>query len=182
MKRLVWDNDVCDMYDAIKKEPTEFFPEMDEEDITEDMMWDEAYEEIERWLGDEQMNLDVDKENHIFLMGTLVRWDGARAAYKDLGTCNIGKALRKAISAFDGDNSFEIYVEGNKLLIAQRGHDNPTNPSIMEFRTLKDCYSLEDFTWSHEDTVKNMLKHSRGLAREVRQVYGWTTKRKAVVA
>ena len=181
MKHLVWDNDVCSMYDAIQEEPTEFFPEIDEEDITNSMMWNEAYEQIERNLGDEQMNLDIEKENHIFLMGILQRWNGSYPAYKDLETCNIGDALLKAIQSFDGDNSFEIYVEGKRLLIAQRGHDNPCSPSIMEFRVLKDCYSLDDFKCNHEDTVKNMMKHSKSLATDVRNVYGWTTKRKVVV-
>ena len=177
MKHEVWNNDVCDMYDAIRKEPTEFFPDHDEEDITDSMMWDEAYELVDQYLGDEKMNCDINKENHIILMGTLQRWDGGRAAYKDLGTCNIGEAFQKAISAWDGDNTFHIYVEGQKLLISQTGHDNPCSPSVMEFRVLKDYHSLDDM-W--DCSVENMRKHSKCLGREVRDVYGWHSRRKVV--
>ena len=174
-KHLVWDNDVCNMYDAIRKEPSEFFPEMDTEDITDDMMWNEAYAQVEQNLGDEKANCDKDVDNHIFLMGTYVRWNGSHSVYKDLGTCNIGEALSKAIACWDGDNSFEIYVEGGRLLISQTGHDNPCNPSIMEFRVPKNYTSVDDMP---KDDADYLRRHSKGLAREVREVYGWTTRRK----
>ena len=173
MKHVVWNNDVCNMYDSIKECPEEFFPEMENEDITDDMMWNEAYDSIERWLDDEMTNCDVDVDNHIFLIGTLERWNGAFPVHKDLGTTNIGEAFQKAMRCFGGDNTFEIYVEKGKLLISQTGHDNPTNPSIMEFRYMRDADSIDDFLFDHIGTSKNIRRNSRGLAKEVGKVYGW---------
>ena len=175
MKHMVWNNDVCEMHDEILKNPSDFFPDLDEDEVTDDMAWNVAYEEIENWLGDEVANLDVDKPNRIFLMGILQRWNGAYSVHKDLGTCNIGEAVKAALSCFDGDNSFEIYVEGKRLLLAQRGHDNPVNPSIFEFRVPVSEWSVDDFA---RNDGAYIMKNSRGLAKDVRKVYGWATRRK----
>ena len=170
-KNLVWDNDVCSMFDYIKKNPTEF---VDENEIADDEAWSIAYDEIERRLDDEEANLDIDKDSNIFVIGALQRWDGGRAVYHDCNTNNIGQAIKNAVSFFSGDNRFEVFVEGNKLLLSQTGHDNPVNPSILEFRVLKKAFrDIEDFTYDHVDTVSNLMRNSLSLAGDVRNVYGF---------
>ena len=168
-KKLVWDNDVCDAYNYIKDNLEEY----DLTDPSDEEIWNKAYEEIDIRLGDEKMNLDIEKDGGIFLIGNYERWNGSYSVNKDLKTSNIGEALQKAISCWDGDNSFEIYVDKNRLLISQTGHDNPTNPSIMEFRVMKGYDSLDEFAYDHKMSVANIKRNSLSLGDEVRKVYGW---------
>lgn len=166
MKNLVWNND---FFQAQKICEEEYFDKYNEE--AEEWYFDshseEVYEKIETWLEDEVSNLDIDTSHQIILMGTLQRWNGPVSAYKLLSS-NIGTSLRDSLSAFDGDNSLEIYVENGSLYISQLGHDNPVNPSIFEFRELNVDYDeLED------DSTESLLANSKPLGKEVSEVYGW---------
>lgn len=89
-----------------------------------------------------------------------------RSAYKELKTNNLGKALEEAIQSWEGDNSFEIYVEDGRMYISQRGHDNPTNPSVAEFRMLKPDEELYD-------GEANLLDITEPLGKIPSEVYGW---------
>ena len=168
-KYTIWDNDVVAMHDSIAKEPAEFGLD---EDITDEEAWKEAYAEVDRYLDDETANCDIQKKGEIFAIGHIQRWNGERAAYKGLNTHNIGDAFIKAIQSFESENSFELYVEGNKLFLSQLGHDNPTNPSIIE---LRECTgeSLEDLIFEHGDSYDILQKYSKPLGKDVCSVYGW---------
>lgn len=168
---LVWSNDAADLYDGIYAEIEE---EEGEEIIDTSVVWDRCYEEIERNLEDEQANLNIDKDHNIFLIGTMERWCGSVSAYKDLHVRNIGEALEKAVTSFDGNDIIRIEVEGDKLFIKQWGHDNPVSPSIFEFRAVKDYNSLEDLIWNKESDSKEMLvNESVSLGADVSKIYGW---------
>ena len=161
------------MHEAIEDTPADFFCDIEEEELSElsdQDYWDEAYRQIEDWFYTEMMNLDVKAPGKIILIGTMERWNGSFSAYKELGTDNIGEALEKAVQSFDGDNIFEAYCESDtgKMLISQTGHDNPTNPSVFEFRALKvDMYDLDD------DSQKTLLEASEPIGRYAADVYGW---------
>ncbi len=168
MKHVIYDNDVCQMYDDIKENISDFFPDLDEDDNTpsDEEIWELAYEEVEDRLGDEQMNLDKELSGEIVLIGTYERWNGSFNVYKGLGTNNLGKALEKAVASWSGDNSFEIYVENGRMYISQRGHDNPTNPSVMEFRMLKPDKELYG-------KRRYQLMVTEPLGRIPAEIYGW---------
>ena len=166
MKNLVWNNDFSEAQKLCEEEYFDNYGYEAEEGYF-DFHPEEVYEEIENRLGDEVSNLDIDTSHQIILMGTLQRWNGPVSAYKLLSS-NIGTSLRDSLSAFGGDNSFEIYVENGSLYISQLGHDNPTNPSIFEFRELNMDYDeLED------DSTESLLANSKPLGKEVSKVYGW---------
>lgn len=167
MKNIIYSNDVCSMYDEIKKNPREFFSD-EEGEVSDEQMWNEAYDQIELSLEDEQANLDIDLPGELILIGTLERWNGAYPVYKELDTRNIGEGIVKAMASFGGDNHFEVYVEDGKMKISQLGHDNPTNPSIMEFRQITvDLYDLDS------DDTATLIANSLPIARQVCDVYGW---------
>ena len=169
MKRTIYSNDVCETYDYIKNYLEEFFPDLDEdEEVNDDEIWSRAYDEIEIRLGDEEANLDVDTNGQIILVGTIERWNGAFPVYKLLKTQNVGEAMKEAMASFGGDNTFEIYVNEGKMYLSQTGHDNPTNPSIVEFRELTD-----DFDELEDDRPDTLLKKSKSLAPYACNVYGW---------
>lgn len=165
MKHIIWDNDVCNMYDCVKNNLEDVFPDTKEEDITDDMIWDAAYEEIEVNLDAEICNLDIDLDKEIVLIGDIVRWDGSHSAHTELKTNNIGKAMEEAVTKWDGDNTFEIYVEDGRMFISQTGHDNPCSPSVFEFRMLKPDYD----EWEDEISLEN----TESIGNKVSKVYGW---------
>lgn len=170
MKHMIFNNDVCEMYSSIETEPAEF-SEADEEELLElsdDKKWDQAYEEIENWLDTEMSNLDIDVNGQILLIGKEQRWNGARSVYKVLDTKNIGQSMQDAMNCFGGDNTFEVYAEDGSMFLSQTGHDNPTTPSIIEFREM-----TVDFDELEDDLPATLYSHSRPLAPYACDVYGW---------
>lgn len=171
MKHKIWDNDASKLCDIIAAEPEEFGLEHP----SEDEIWDAAYEEINNTLGDEVLNCNVYKPSEIFAIGTIQRWDGDHAAYKALNTRCIGEAFEKVLGSFGGDNSFEIYEEDGRLYLSQTGHDNPTNPSIIELRVCNET-TLDDLIYEHGDSTDTLMKFSEPLGQDICNVYGWEYK------
>lgn len=154
----IWHNDVCEIYDALKKETP------DEKD---DILWSNAYEQINQWFEDEQSNLDVNAPGSLIIIGTLELWNGSHSAYKRLSTVNIGEALPEICKSFQGDNIIHIYEQGGSVYISQTGHDNPTNPSIFELRAL-----TTDFDDLEDDSQKTLKSNSQPIGDIVSKIYG----------
>ncbi len=168
-EHLIYSNDVVSTFNDIKANLQDYFPDLSSDDydtIDDNQIWEEAYREVETNLHDEQSNCNIELEGDIVLIGTLERWYGSRNAHKELGTTNIGKAFLKAMQSWNGDNTFAIYTKGNKLLISQTGHDNPTNPSIMEFRVLKPGKTLSG-------SYPDMIMCTEPLGQKVAKIYNW---------
>lgn len=168
MKNIIYSNDVCNMYDVVRANLEEFFSKDEIDDVEDDQIWDVAYREVEIDLEAEQTNLSVETDGKLILIGTLQRWNGPASAYKELKTRNIGEAIVEAMSAFGGDNTFEIYEEDGGIYISQTGHDNPTNPSIMEFREM--TRELEELDNDYPETLR---KASIPIGCYAQNVYGW---------
>lgn len=77
MRHLIWDNDVNQLFDYIKDNPLEYFPELEEDDEipTYETIMKTAHEDVWSHLCDEQTNLNQDLPGKIILVGTLERWD-----------------------------------------------------------------------------------------------------------
>lgn len=105
-------------------------------------------DEIECALDNAASNLDITLDGIIYAVGTLVRWNGSFLAFKKVGS-NISDCLLKTFDL--GENDIKLYVENSKLMIEQRGHDNPVSPSVFEFRLFKNS----DF--DSEDEIEEML-------------------------
>ncbi len=165
MKHIIWNNDICEMAESIRECPEEYFEDSDVENLSDEKIFEEANDSIQVWLEDEVGNLDETLQGTIILTGTLQRWDGPRSVYKDLKTKNVGESIQKALACFEGDNLFEVYVEDGKMYISQTGHDNPTNPSIFEFKLVNsDEMDSDDFD-SNRD--------SKSIGLIPCEVYGW---------
>ncbi len=158
-RKVIFTTDACDIYDNLRKD-SEF------EEASDNEIWELAYEEISNIVDDEcNYNLNIDLNGDIILVGDIVRWNGAYPAHRETRTHNIGKAILDAMSAFDGDNKFTVYVQDGKVLLEQYGHDNPMSPSIVEFRVLNSNY--DDFEARDWDEV------SDPITPYVNKVYGW---------
>ena len=163
-KRMIWNNDVCSLMNALEKGG--FFAESE----TEEEKMDETYEYISNALSDEAANLDIDLEEDIFLIGEFQRWNGRGSAYANLETSNIGEAIKKAVALFSENDTIEVFVEDERMKISQLGHDNPVNPSVFEFRVVRPESDYYEIGLSHEEN----LKATRHIGDIVAKVYGWS--------
>jgi hypothetical protein len=130
---------------------------------------DELHEFFEQDLGDEVMNLNIELPNKVVLVGKLQRWDGVYSVHKVLETRNLGEAMESAVQCFEGDNTFTIYCEAGKMLLSQYGHDNPYNPTILEFRQLKPEIRDEEY----DEWCADIYGVTIPLADKPAAVYGW---------
>ena len=152
MKHMIWNNDICAEFDALVKENVV-------EHLSEDEIWAEAAENINENLLCEVANLNI-ATNSLVAVGKISRWNGTYHVYKELKARNIGRAITEVLHSFSGDNTFEVYVDGESLMISQLGHDNPTNPSIIEIRegTVEDNTPVGEFAsavygWTEEESM-----------------------------
>ena len=56
--------------------------------------------------------------------------------------------------------------------LSQLGHDNPCNPSIIEFREINPKY-LDEYEDIEFQNNADILKKTTSLAKKVKNVYGW---------
>lgn len=164
-KRMIWNNDVGSEMDALEKDG--FFAES--EITSEEEKMDAAYEHINTALNDEAYNLSIDAGADIFLIGELQRWNGCGSAYANLETSNIGEAIKKAVALFSENDTIEVFVEDERMMISQLGHDNPVNPSVFEFRVVRPESDYCEIGLSREEN----LKATRRIGDIVANVYGW---------
>lgn len=156
----IWTNDES-AYDTYYEE---------EEDI-----YDEVQTLIEISYDDMKTNLNVNTAHQLIAIGTLERWDKAHSAYKELKSRNVAEAIDETISSFGGDNTFHVYVEDEKLMISQTGHDNPTNPSYFEIRMLSkydDMYDyFDDNNIEHTDTTQELLDNTESIGAMINKIF-----------
>ncbi|MCR5396561.1 MAG: hypothetical protein K6E64_03730 [Lachnospiraceae bacterium] len=171
MRHIIWNNNICELMDYIEDEPSEYKVEL-EEGMTPSEI---AYEEIERNFGDEQMNLSgIKPKGTLILIGAIQRWNGGFSVYKELKAKSVGEALPEMLGSFDGDNSFEIFVEDGDVTLTQTGHDNPTNPARLILRAVRDDLADEDVDdVLYGKSTKEQLEATISLGKEVGAVYGW---------
>ncbi len=159
----IFSTDVCDEYEALRLDP-----EYEEE--SDDVIWEMACENVSEHMDDElDYNLNKGLKSEIVLVGTVCTWRGSFSAFKFINTKNIGEAIKKAMCSFEGgDNTFEAYVTNGRVYLSQYGHDNPTNPSIIEFRMLNPEADKEEL-----NSVEDIEKNSIPITPFVNEVYGW---------
>ena len=179
-KHMIFSNDVCREYDYIKQNPEEFLP--DDEEMTDGIAWNLAYEIVDA-------NLDAEIENLSSIEGTLIafgkieRWNGFGTAYKELQADNLGEALKEVMEAFSGDNTFDIFVEDEDVIVTQVGHDNPTNPSILVIRAIKKEYENEDVDdLFYEKSESEWRDVTYSLGDKVADIYGWDLYKEVIAS
>lgn len=164
-KRIIYTNDVCARYDYLAERRDNGEEGLAER--TDEELWYLAHEMTEDDLGTVEKNLDSEPGGDIVIIGKLVRWNGAYSVHSNLGTANLGESLREAMSRFGGSSTFEISVEDGKMLLRQWNHDNPVNPSVMEFLVLDKGMDADDLT---PDEIEG---NSFSPAQTVADIYGW---------
>lgn len=140
---------------------------MECEDAYKDI-YDFIYAEVEMWLDDEKLNLDIDCRQ-VVCIADVGRWDGRRMAFRFLGT-NVN-----SIFLSDECDYHTFYSDGDDVRCEAVHHDG-TNHYL--FRQLKDGVDQYEFREAFLSAQRGELdavveKYTDSLAPIVNNVYGW---------
>lgn len=174
-KYTIWHNDKSEIYENVKAQRLEDIEEefgQTNPELDENELWQAAHEDIYNWFMDEMNKLDINTDGEIILVGSVNDWVGKHNAYLRTNINNIGFAINRAVKSFDEDDNLEIYIEGNKLLLSQKGHDNPVNPTIAEFRIL--TVNFDDLP---NDCINTLIDNSISIGKRCAKEYSFTTER-----
>lgn len=169
-KKMIWSYDT---YNWDKDDAKATYKEFYERDPSEQELEDLIYEENQRYLEDEQGNIEFYEETHgvkhYVILADLGLWYGHRDGGK------IVKGLWNAISACFEDYN-EIYQDGKRVKVTAHHHDG-TN--CFEIRELTD--KGIEYMERHEDDMSDRELHTRlfkdsHYSHEVsmfNEMYGW---------
>lgn len=167
-KRIIWSNmninpdDWKEIYKEIAEENG-----WDEDTDDENNLWNYIYEELDHYIDDERMNLDVTTDGRILVVADLGLWYGRRQGYRILDG-NV-----KNILSADVDY-VEWYSDGYNIKATAAHHDG-TN--YYEYRVIREDRNIQNLLDAidngEEITRKKLNYYTRSLEPYVRRVYGW---------
>lgn len=168
-KHIIWSNYFLD-YDDWKDELEEQYP-----DLSEDERVSLMYEINSDYLGDERMNLNIQLDRPILVIGDLGLWDGRRSGYKEIESGNIRDCLYA-----DTDYS-TWYVDKLGDLRCDAIHHDGTNHYL--YRAYKDGVSesqidlLKEKLYYGTATRADITRVTRRLGDDIAKVYGFSITR-----
>lgn len=188
-RHIIWSNDVCQEYAWLEKQPEDVRDMLDlgeDEEITEEMLWNLAYEQVDTNLECECENLAGCKtDGAIVAIGTVQRWNGARSAFAEIDGDTVADILRFAAQQAS-NNTVTVFVEDGDIKLEMLGHDNPTNPTRVTFRALRRSISeegkqrlLDAFYFGDGNRWTLAQVCTKRLGHLPAAVYGWQQERKA---
>lgn len=167
-KRIIWSNmninpdDWKEIYKEIAEENG-----WDEDTDDENNLWNYIYEELDHYIDDERMNLDVTTDGRILVVADLGLWYGRRQGYRILD-----RNVKNILSA-DVDY-VEWYSDGYNIKATATHHDG-TN--YYEYRVIREDRNIQNLLDAidngEEITRKKLNYYTRSLEPYVRRVYGW---------
>lgn len=167
-KRIIWSNmniNPDDWKEGYKEIAEENGWEEDTDD--ENNLWNYIYEELDHYIDDERMNLDVTTDGRILVVADLGLWYGRRQGYRILDG-NV-----KNILSADVDY-VEWYSDGYNIKATAAHHDG-TN--YYEYRVIREDRNIQNLLDAidngEEITRKKLNYYTRSLEPYVRRVYGW---------
>ncbi len=175
----IWTNDENFIWEGVTNDLEEYkeaYGYTEDDEFDENDIWKIVDEEIERNYDDDLSgNLNIEVKHELVATGVIERWDKPRAAHLELNTRNIGEAIKKVISSFDGNNTFHVEIRDGEVVVSQTGHDNPVNPSIAIIRMVSDYDTFEELEeFRAEECINiNWESDTESIADKVKEVYGW---------
>ena len=167
-KRIIWSNmninpdDWKEGYKEIAEENG-----WDEDIDDENNLWNYIYEELDHYIDDERMNLDVTTDGRILVVADLGLWYGRRQGYRILDG-NV-----KNILSADVDY-VEWYSDGYNIKATAAHHDGTNYYEYRVIREDRNIQNLLDAIHNGEEITRKKLNYyTRSLEPYVRRVYGW---------
>lgn len=167
-KRIIWSNmniDPDDWKEGYKEIAEENGWNEDTDD--ENNLWNYIYEELDHYIDDERMNLDVTTDGRILVVADLGLWYGRRQGYRILDG-NV-----KNILSADVDY-VEWYSDGYNIKATAAHHDGTNYYEYRVIREDRNIQNLLDAIYNGEEITRKKLNYyTRSLEPYVRRVYGW---------
>ena len=167
-KRIIWSNmniNPNDWKEGYKEIAEENGWEEDTDD--ENNLWNYIYEELDHYIDDERMNLDVTTDGRILVVADLGLWYGRRQGYRILDG-NV-----KNILSADVDY-VEWYSDGYNIKATAAHHDGTNYYEYRVIREDRNIQNLLDAIYNGEEITRKKLNYyTRSLEPYVRRVYGW---------
>lgn len=160
-------------------DPTEFdFDEVkagmlgdyyDDEDISDDDVWNRIYNDIDWNFNDEFNNLDIETDGDIIAITSMGLWNGRRSGYKILGKNNLKEML-----CCGNEDYNHLYYDGFNVYKKAVHHDGTNYIMFREVRPDVNIEKLCDMIYNNEEISKATLnRYTRSLRRYVKKIYGW---------
>ena len=168
-KHIIWSNYFLD-YDDWKADLEELYP-----DLSEDERISLMYEINNDYLSDERINLNIQLDRPILVIGDLGLWNGRRSGYKEIESGNIRDCLYA-----DTDYS-TWYVDKLVDLRCDAIHHDGTNHYL--YRAYKDGVSesqidlLKEKLYYGTATRADITRVTRRLGDDIAKVYGFSIPR-----
>lgn len=136
----------------------------DDEDISDEDVWNRIYDEIDWSFESGLKNLDVETDGDIIAIASMGLWNGRRTGYKILSKRNLNK-----IMSCGNEDYNHLYYNGFNVYKKAIHHDG-TN--LIMFREVKPDVNIEVLC-NEEISNATLNRYTRSLRRYVKQIYGW---------
>lgn len=171
-KHMIFSSDVCETYENIMKD-TDYLEEVKEfldSELIDEYIWGVAYEDINIWYEDEQMNLDEILDDDVVVIADIGLWNGRRTGGKILGD-----NLNCIINYF-GCDDIEIYADRYDVKSIGMHHDGRNyhlfrmiKPDLTDTQRENFISKLE----YGELTKKDITRYTKSLKQYVSDIYGF---------
>lgn len=139
------------------------------EDITEDMIQQEVYDNIDMFYDDEMMNLNKQLDGRIVAIADIGRWNGRVQGYKVLGS-----NLNEVVSSSIGCDDKEVYCDAHNVRATGYHHDGRNHVLFRELREDRDVDNFLDKIYSGEEISTSTLNYyTKSLRPHVQKIYGF---------
>ena len=139
------------------------------EDITEDKIQQEVYENIDMLFEDELLNLSKKLPNNIIAIADMGLWNGRVQGYKILGN-----NLNEVVSSTIGCDEKEVYCDAYNVRATGYHHDGRNHVLFRELREDRNIDNFLEKIYNNETISSSTLNYyTKSLRPYVQQVYGF---------
>lgn len=136
-------------------------------DVSDEEVWDYAYQDNNFWFECERENLDVNTDGQIICIASLGLWKGRRTRYKLLGN-----NLQDIFKVIQGDY-IKIYFDGFNLCIEDSHHDGTNYYKFREFKPFVNKELFCDKLYNGDVNNNDLNRYTNSLRKYVKKIYGW---------
>lgn len=138
------------------------------EDITEDKIQQEVYENIDMFFEDELLNLSKKLPNNIIAIADMGLWYGRRQGYKVLGN-----NLNEVVSSTMGCDEKEVYCDAYNVRAVGYHHDGRNYVLYRELREDRNIDNFLEKIYNNETITSSTLNYyTKSLRPYIKAIYG----------
>lgn len=143
--------------------------ELTEEDITDSMVSEEIWEDIDFTYDAEMMNLDKTLDGRVIAIADLGLWHGRVSGYRILGD-NLNEVVSFGLSC----DEREVYCDAYNVRAEGYHHDGRNHVLFREIREDRDIDRFLEKIYNNEEISTGVLNYyTKSLRPRVQEVYGF---------